>query len=346
MPGQIVSVPFLSQVEDMDKYLLEYRSLKVMPQNAVNFQQQQQQQQQVRYPNQSRAPVTGNQVMNMGYNMSNGRKKAVGSNSGMQNYCLGKSGPKFGQLQQAQQQQQQSSSGSGFKQGFPQVFYGSANNSNTSLAQQAMPPQVYAPGPAGQQQFMTASSSSSSTPPPRLHVSVSGTSSISSLSGDFDYLLPNDLNGQLLPSVPSQGSPNVASTASCPTRATTSTSGPVRPHHGNMNPMAAAPLGGSYLDSMPAAPSTTFKAEGSISNSNDFINGLPSSLLSDGTASSEFAGHNGQDFMSSNSAAYPGSNTSSHFMMPNSKSWGASNPTSSSNSGSFGIWNNDMSVWS
>ncbi|SCU95232.1 LAME_0F11298g1_1 [Lachancea meyersii CBS 8951] len=375
MPGQFISVPFLSQAEDMDKYLMEYRSLKLMPQSAASSQQQQQQQQQQqnRYSMQNRTTITGNQAANLGYNnANNGRKKLVGNNnSATQGYRLGnKNG--FNkvshqqqlqlQMQQQQQQQQQAQQhaqpqaqqplqGAGFKQAFPQMFYGSANGSNSSLAQQALTSQVYAPSNAGQQQLMTASSSSSSTPPPRLHVSVSGTSSISSLGGDFDYLLPNELNGHLMPSASTQISSNLNGAAGCSTNniANSGTSqglaatNAARSSTTALNMMQVAPLSGGFLNSVSTAlPSGFNKMENELSSSNDFISGLPSSLLSEGSTAPEFSGLSGRDAVFSN----PSAESSRSFMLPNSKSWGAGNVNSSSTAGSSGIWSNDMSVWS
>ncbi|CEP60250.1 uncharacterized protein LALA0_S01e06414g [Lachancea lanzarotensis] len=360
MPGQFVSVPFLSQVEDMDKYLMEYRSLKLMPQNAAGLQQQQQQQQQhTRFSNLNRnTGIVGNhQSANMGFNGANTRKKPMSANNTAgQNYRFGKNGYKVGpqqqtqqqqtqqqHLQQLQQQQPQSLQGTGLKQTFPQMFYRSANNSASSLAQQALSSQVYAPNNANQQQLMTASSSSSSTPPPRLHVSVSGTSSISSLGGDYDFVLPAELNNQLVPSGSAQLSSglNGAATSSS-NNVANANNAQTQGSRTSMNMMPVAPLGGTFLDSVPSVLPPGFREESDLSGSNDFINGLPSSLLSDGTNAPEFSGMNGQNSVFN----ARGADSSRNFMMPDSKNWGTGNPNSSSASGSFGIWNNDMSVWS
>lgn len=308
-----------------------------MPQNAASFTQHQQQ---LRYNNSNRGASNNNGNNSMGTNLQNGRKKIMGNINGIQGYRFNKNIPKFGQQpqqqqqqqsQQQQSQQQQGVSGvSTFKQAYPQVFYGSSNNSATSLAPQVASPTMYGSSAQPNQQFMTASSSSSSTPPPRLHVSVSGASSISSLGGEFDYLLPNDLNGQLMPSATAQV-----------------------PQPPALNCVSSsASMSGTYLDPVPAAPSAGFKMNGGISSSNDFINGLPSSLLSEGAAASEFIGMNGSNSLfnansiNSSVGAAAGLAPSNNFMMHNSKNWGTNNPSSSSTSGSFGIWNNDMSVWS
>ena len=110
-----------------------------------------------------------------------------------------------------------------------------------------------------------------------------------------------------------------------------------------------------YLDSGTAPPSTGLGV-GSSSNTNDFMNGLPSSLLSDGSHNAFVAGSGNNStamFMSNVNPSYPSSaaaatTNSNDFMVNDSNSWGSTNANinSSSNTGSFGIWNNDMSVWS
>ncbi|SCW00080.1 LAFE_0B09010g1_1 [Lachancea fermentati] len=320
MPGQIVSIPFLSQIEDMDKYLLEYRSLKLMPQNAVSFTQPQ-----MRY-NVNRAMNNG-----VGGGNTNTRKKLLNNTNGVQVYRYNNNTTKYGQQSgSGVMAQTQNGSGGSFKPAYPQMFYGAGNSSSMSL------PQVPSPTLYGaaqtQQQFMTASSSSSSTPPPILHASISGTSSISSLGGEYEYLLPNEVNGQYMSSNSAGNSVPTSTNVTAPSTATMSS---------------------GYLDSVVSAPAG-FKIESAGSSSTDFINGLPSSLLSEGMNPNGFlAGTtNNTNSFFGNTVSYPssGSNattsSSSNFMMQDSKGWGNNNANTSSNTGSFGIWNNDMSVWS
>ncbi|SCU87218.1 LAMI_0D05204g1_1 [Lachancea mirantina] len=359
MPGEIVSVPFLSQIEDMDKYLLEYRSLKLMPQNGNAYGGQH-----VRY---NGGRTLGNN--NSGSGPQNGRKKTLGgisSTSGASTQRYGNNGLKYGQQVNAGPGM---GPGSGVaplvaqqvaaQQAYPRLFYGPGGGNSLGL-NQAGPLNVFSPAinSMGQQQqfqsiqqaqqsqqptqpLMTASSSSSSTPPPRLHASISGSSSVSSLSNEYDFLLPSDLNGQFM-SVNTVGDMN-----------NTNSIGSVL---GSSGVTTGVPLSGSYLDSGSAAPALVghSKADFMGSSNSDLSRGILSSFLPEnshknngllsntGSASILFGSGTPYQAPLSGSAA----NSSTGFNMHNSKTWGSSTASASSTGGSFGIWNNDMSVWS
>ncbi|AET40999.1 uncharacterized protein Ecym_7150 [Eremothecium cymbalariae DBVPG len=360
MPGQILSVPFISQLEDMDKYLMEYRSLKLMPQNGViPLQQQQQgqsQQQQYRYQNraggqgmsgQQRKRIShGSNNSSVNHYVSGAAVDAGNCNSGGKRFQIGNLQAKYGahhhghhhhhhhhQQQQQQQQQLINPLQTSFQKTYPQVFYPSSskpngNGSNISLpliAQQT-------PQPGQQQSFLTSSSSSGSTSPPRLQSSISGGSTINSLSSDFgDYIMPSDFHKQYDSIAYGQ----------------TASGSPAMSNFNMVSPFVQS-------NSPPISSAAT---------SNDLMQVFPSSLLGDTSSSGNVSSLNGSRSMvasmfSSNS--FPSSSNQSTFtMLPAASStWGNStgvstagpttvnqSSTSSTASGSFGIWNNDMSVW-
>ncbi|AGO13579.1 AaceriAGL302Cp [[Ashbya] aceris (nom. inval.)] len=167
MPGQIVSIPFISQIEDMDKYLVEYRALKSMPAGAGFGQSG-------AFRQGNRGPVAA-------------RKRTGGYDKRFQ-VGTGKYG---GQPVAA-----------GLQQGYPaatypQVFYGGKLGSGGSSGSlPLMTPQASAQASA--QAFLASSSSSGSTSPPRLQSTISGSSTINSLGSDFGEYpsMVNELNKQ------------------------------------------------------------------------------------------------------------------------------------------------------
>lgn len=77
MPGQLVNVPFFSQVEDMDTYLLKYRTLKQASQQQQNhpYQAAHRYNQQVKSNNGHYSSYTNSQHQNQHQQHNNNRKK-------------------------------------------------------------------------------------------------------------------------------------------------------------------------------------------------------------------------------------------------------------------------------
>lgn len=279
MPGQLISVPFISQVEDMDKYLLEYRSLKLLPHNTVNFHHQNRSQ---------------NRCIQTHLVSTNQRKKLnlAGQNNGQ-----------F-RVQNPNKFSQSVTSQHGFKQQYHHLYHPGGNGNSVSLSHL----------PSSGQSFMNSTNSASSTPPPKLSSSGLTSSTNNSLGNEFnEYILPNDFNQSFI-----QSSNNFQFSQSTSLN--------------NSNPTFSGP---------------------SFNNTGDFINRLPSALLSD---SASIAENGSSSMFNSQTSSYPTSSTSSNFILGDSNTWNNtghvtinnSNSSSSTNltSGALGIWNNDMSVWS
>lgn len=401
MPGKIEGIPFLSQVEDVDKYLLEYRSLKLMPQTTNSFQPRNAHQPHNHLPHQMRHNLNSNSINSIenagsefysaikgggnnramqmgnygnvtnngtingnsnnnkgvnGINVSNingtvNRKKCIGNSN--QGYRFNNSGMRFTPQYQSQKQQHSSqftpnpAITNHYKQAYSQLYYNTANSSSTVSLDRLNSP-FYGSNQqqqqnASQQQQYSSSNSSPSPAPQRADNSSSGASSIPSYNGSFDYSVPisNDFNNQF-----SSGS---------------------APFSNYLN--------GGLVSSTPIAPTAVAAASASNnvnlrSSSNDITGGFPSASLISGKNSgsattlefehlptqavlsppsvSNSIGTIAQDSSSNKDNGSGGKNAANQFLMNDySVGWGSNHVNvSSANSGAFGIWNNDMSVWS
>ncbi|AMD20449.1 HDL295Cp [Eremothecium sinecaudum] len=343
MPGQIISVPFVSQIEDMDKYLTEYRSLKLMPQNAAGPLQhghghvQGQQQHQYRHQGRSSSQgVAGQQRKRMGHNETNGMNQYNGGGEAANIGTAGKrfqmnnsahvkygSGQHFGTIGGA-------ASFQGYQKGYPQMFYHGVGKLGCNDSAIGLSMLSAAQQPVQQQGFMASSSSSGSASPSRLQTSMSGTSTVNSMGSEFgDNMMTGDLHSHY----DSLGFSQVSAAS---------------PAVNDFN------LESTFVKSSSSSTS-------SASTSNDFMQVLPSSLLGDaGVNNNVLAGKRSMAASMFSPAQFASSSNQSSFTMmhttastwasPSSVSASGSATvnqpnTSSASSGSFGIWNNDMSVW-
>lgn len=361
MPGKIESTAFLSQLEDMDKYLLEYRSLKLMPQasntfgagvNHLRFAQGNDFDsgdnvlkgmsncRKVQLGNYGNGTSNGNGAYNANGNggnvNANGRKKFMGKQQGfrMQSPTLKmppQSNNKFAGSPLVNTH---------FKQAYPQVYYSPSNsNSNISLGHSW---QTQSPGEKTQ---LSSSNSSPSYVPPRVDSAMSGTSS-SMANYDatgFDYVVPTPteynnqfssvsgpftsyLSSGVVPTACSAGTTTAATPVAPVANFPSSTSGDMI---GNLTGTSFAPSTGTA-----ASVSSSLAFDQSLAHQT-----LPSTI----SASMRVPGLPG----SSSAVDLSSSNLGGDRMLMNDLSlgWG-SNHVSSAGTENYGIWNNDMSVWS
>lgn len=404
MPGKIESIPFFSQLEDVDKYLLEYRSLKLASPASGGYEshapsQHQQMHGQVRYGQGNVSggnydnDVGGNEVaiqagsngkplqaencqgINSGVAFSNSgkgssamggaamngnmglnRKRVMGA--GNQGYRYnGNAGMKYGvQYQPGKQQQnhQQQHNSSAYaassmisnhlKQVYPQMSY-NANGSGSNLALDQLSSSFMVPNQhksqqqqQQQQQGYPSSNSSPSPVPPSADAALSGSSSISSFSSNIGYVLP-----------PASGSSNSHFAAQAPfsnylDSGLVSTT-PIAP--GNSSAANVSASSGADMTSGYPSASLASSASNATASAFDYESSMPTpTLLSETISTDQVAPSTRENTL----ASFEGSNNNSGsnmLMNDYSIGWGSNHANSSSSAGgSFGIWNNDMSVWS
>lgn len=320
MPGQIVSVPFISQIEDMEKYLAEYRLLKLMPQNQQQFRQQ---------------GHTGSQGVNgqQHKRVINGAGASIGQYFGSVNDSVsGVSSGKRAQLGNMQVKYSgqhltsllpSSASLSSFQKDYSHMVYNRAEKVGSNQSSISLPlPGSQKGNTSSQQGFMKSSSSSESVSPSRLQSTITGNSTVNSLSSEYG---DNVATGDFYNHCDSMGF----------AQATSSTSAV---NNFNINPPFVQ---------------TNSSSASIISASNYFTQGLPSSLLVDsavtGTRPIDTSMFSADQFTSPSN--FPMSRTTS-------STWGGASSDfavttsavnqskpSSTSLGTFGIWNNDMGVW-
>lgn len=391
MPGQIESVPFLSQIEDVDKYLLEYRSLKLTsPSHSGNFNaggfQQQQVQGQLRYNNSSAGKVnndvrdtavagklgvngetlpTGNfsdgtavsgsygngmkgGLSGSNFNgpmMANRKKYVANGNQGYRynNHSNGKFNVQYGNTQVQQKHQapglvQNTMIANHFKQVYPQMSYNGAG-SGTNLALEQLSTSFMIPNQMPQQQKVPqaqqgypSSASSPSPAPPRVDTALSGSSSISSFNSNIDHGNSNaQFNGSQFQNYLDSG------LVSSPSLVSGISSG------ANIYSLANGDGVAGYSSSSLAA-----EHNNSTSNSMTFEPAIQTPVLGPESISSDrVAGEVNLAGFEAPSASMNTNPTNNLLMGDYSVGWGSNHANTSSNtSGAFGIWNNDMSVWS
>lgn len=316
MPGQLFNLPFLSQVEDMDKYLLEYRSLKLMPQQQTNSYQnaakyntqtrqnvaqsaaqQSQAQSHMRKKNCENSTAL-NQTAN--YNLSCRQQTA---NANANAHANGK-----GYNQQSSQSVTSLYNKAVHQQAYASNFYMNYNSSNSSGnipgnsanvgPSQALGSSLVSQGQASHSPFTPTSSVTPPPVPTGLSSTLSSASIGSSVGNDLDFLLPSEMGTR------SMSQPNRF--------------------------MAQQPQGyGAF--------GTNF-IEQSFSQGHDFMNSLtPTSSVS----------HDSHEQTSTfNKPIYPSTSLSSNFMMGETGSAWNNESVNQSTVSSASIWNNDMSVWS
>lgn len=364
MPGKIESTAFLSQLEDMDKYLLEYRSLKLMPQVTNVFGAGATH---LRFTHGNEFDVgdgiikgVGNgrkiQLGNYGSGASNGNGLSTGNGSGNGGNANVNGRKKFMGKQQGFRMQsptlkmppQSNNKFAGsplvnthFKQAYPQVYYNSTNNnSNVSLGHSW---QTQSPGEKTQ---LSSCNSSPSYGPPRVDSALNSVSSSMAnydCSG-FDYVVPSStdyssqfsavpgpfasyLNSGVVPSNSSAGTTTVATPITTTANLTSSSSGEM-----------VSNLGGTSF--VPAAGTTTGVSSSLAFDQSLANQAIPSSSLSASMGVAGLAGNSSAVDLST-------SNLAGDRLLMNDLSlgWG-SNHVSSAGAENYGIWNNDMSVWS
>lgn len=398
MPGKIEGIPFLSQVEDVDKYLLEYRSLKLMPQTTNSFQPRNANQHHHHLPHQmrhnlnsssinsiesaggefysaikgggnNRAIQMGNygNVTNNGNNNCNGnnnkgvnginvsningtvnRKKCIGNSN--QGYRFNNSGVRFTPQYQSQKQQHSQFTSnpaiaSHYKQAYPQLYYNTANSSSTVSLDRLNSP-FYGLNQqqqnASQQQQYSSSNSSPSPAPQRADNSLSGGSSIASYNSSFDYAAPlsNEFNNQFssgpAPFSNYLNSGLISSTYIAPTAASAASTSNTD-LRSSSNDMAGDFTDASLVSGKNNVSATTLEFEH-----------LPTQAVLSAPSVTSSIGTIAQDSSSDKDDGSGGKNAANQFLMNDySVNWGSNHVNvSSANSGAFGIWNNDMSVWS
>ncbi|CAI5040179.1 CRE_HP_G0107100.mRNA.1.CDS.1 [Saccharomyces cerevisiae] len=346
MPGQIISIPFLSQNEDMDKYLLEYRSLKLLHQSSNSFQSHNAPSHQSNYHphyNHMKYNNTGSYYY---YNNNNNSSVNPHNQAGLQSINRSIPSAPYGAYnqnrandvpymntqkkhhrfsannnlnQQKYKQYPQYTSNpmvtAHLKQAYPQLYYNSNvnahnnnNNSNNSN---------------NQTQFSTRYFNSNSSP--SLTSSTSNSSSPYNQS-TFEYILPST----------SAASTNLSSSSSNNSMHT--------------NPTTATSTSADLINDLPVGPT-----------SSSLISDLhsPSTLLMSSTTSSSIGTninppqHSPSPSQREDFSTAPVNMSSSASLLMNDSSlgWGSNhmNVSSSSQPASsrpFGIWNTDMSVWS
>lgn len=380
MPGKIESVPFLSQLEDVDKYLLEYRSLKLTSPNPSSYNQHHQIHGQMRYSHSNgsgtfdngggdKSGIDGKQLP-MGNVMFNGkssnsmsvpingamgmnRKKVM--NTSNQSYRYNNNAAmKYGAQYQPKQHQQPAFAANSMitnhlKQVYPQMSY-NTNGSGSNLALDQLSSSFMVPNQnkssqqqqqQQQQQGYPSSNSSPSPAPPLADAALSGNSSISSFSSNIGYVLPT-----------TSGSSNSQFAAQAP---------------------FSNYLDSGLISSASIAPGISPTTNISAPTGTDMVGGYPSNALANEAAHTGAPAFNFEQGISTPAlmseaisvdratplarentlASFDGSsgsmnNSGSNLLMNDySVGWGSNHANSSSSAGgSFGIWNNDMSVWS
>ncbi|AJP85367.1 CDN_1a_G0001320.mRNA.1.CDS.1 [Saccharomyces cerevisiae] len=369
MPGQIISIPFLSQNEDMDKYLLEYRSLKLLHQSSNSFQSHNAPSHQSNYHphyNHMKYNNTGSYYY---YNNNNNSSVNPHNQAGLQSINRSIPSAPYGAYnqnrandvpymntqkkhhrfsannslnQQKYKQYPQYTSNpmvtAHLKQTYPQLYYNSNvnahnnNNNNNSNNSNNNNNNNNNNNLYNQTQFSTRYFNSNSSP--SLTSSTSNSSSPYNQS-TFEYILPST----------SAASTNLSSSSSNnsmhtnPTTAT-STSADL------INDLPVGPTSSSLISDLHSPPTVSF---------------LPASqtlLMSSTTSSSIGTNINPPQHSPSPSqredfstAPVNMSSSASLLMNDSSLGWGSNhmNVSSSSQPASsrpFGIWNTDMSVWS
>lgn len=263
---------------------------------------------------------------NQGYRFGNPSNTKYGAQNQQQN-------------QQQQQQQQHSASpmiANHFKQTYPQLYYNSSNNgSNISLDQ--INSAFYGSNHVVTQQRQVSSGNSSpSLAMPKLDTSLSGTSSIASYNGSFDPI-SSEFNAQF--TSPAAFSNYLGGGLMNP-GPTLAPSGPT-----------SATIPSARNDLLPNFSSTSLANDTTARGSMVFDPKGPAPTVGSDTIVPNPAPKSSQDNTFNNvegSTAEENNNTSNQFFMNDfTIDWGSSHVNgSSSNSGSFGIWSNDMSVWS
>ncbi|QLL31595.1 hypothetical protein HG536_0B04590 [Torulaspora globosa] len=354
MPGQIESIPFLSQIEDVDKYLLEYRSLKLAtPGHSSSYSsgghhvqgQARSLGSEVREVNVAGEPAgsyngavdgagsygNGMKGTNFSGSMGAGRKKYVGNANQYRKYGV----------QYSNVQQQNTMIANHFKQVYPQMGYnGSGSGSNLSLDQLSasfmMPNRMsQQPNVAQTQQGYPSGASSPSPVPSRVDTTLSGGSSISSYTSNAEHA---SASAQFGASHASQFQnfldPGLVSSSSIVPGISSNT---------NIYNLGNGDLVRGYSSS-----SLVAERNNSAGTPLGFEPGVSTPVLGPEPISSDrVAGEvnlGGFDAPAAGISANPANNM---LMSDYPVGWGSNHATTSSNtSGAFGIWNNDMSVWS
>lgn len=356
MSGQIESIPFLSQIEDVDKYLLEYRSLKLATSgHCGSYGSAGYQQGQLRSHSSDVAGKPGGETSG-GYegtgNYGNGVKGTnfSGSMVGRKKYPANQgyrySNAKYGVQYSSVQQQgpgmaQNAMIANHFKQVYPQMGY-SASGSGSNLALDQLSASFMAPNRMSQQpkasqaqQGYPSGASSPSPVPSRVDTTLSGGSSISSYSSNAEHA---SANAQFGASHASQFQnfldPGLVSSSSIVSGITPATNiynlGNGDAVHGYSSSSLVAERnnsGGTPLGFEPSVSTPVL---------------VPEPITSD-----RVAGEVNLGGFEAPTASISGNQASNMLMSDYSVGWGSNHATTSSNtSGAFGIWNNDMSVWS
>ncbi|EJT41651.1 YBL081W-like protein [Saccharomyces kudriavzevii IFO 1802] len=359
MPGQIISTPFLSQNEDMDKYLLEYRNLKLIHQSSNSFQSRNAPPHQSNYHSHY-SQLKYSNTNGYYYNNSNSNSNPH-NQAGLQSMNRSVSSSPYGAYnhnrpneipymnaqkkhyrfntnnnnlnQQKYKQYSQYSSNpvvtAHLKQTYPQLYYNSNanvhpnNNNNNNNSKNAL---------YNQAQFSTRYFNSNSSP--SLTSSTSNSSSPYNQTS-FEYILPSTS----APSTNLSSSSSNNSTHTVPTTAASASTDLI-------NDLPTVPSASSHVADSQPTPTIPFlptnqallmssAAPGPIGANIRLPQSSPSPSLRD-----DFA-----------TAPANMSSSSSLLMNDSSLGWGSNhmNVSSSSQPASsrpFGIWNNDMSVWS
>ncbi|CAR26180.1 hypothetical protein ZYGR_0E01640 [Zygosaccharomyces rouxii] len=333
MPGKIESTAFLSQLEDMDKYLLEYRSLKLMPQvtnafgamrfNNNNFEMDNDLLKNSKKLNGINGGNNNNNNNNNSNNNNNNRKKFMNKQAFRLN---SPTAVKFPHTKAVPPTAAPTAAPAGattplvnshnFNKAnsatYPLYYNTANNNSNASLAQ---PP-------------LSSSTSSPSFVPPRVDSSLSG------YDPTFDYVVPTPT----------------------PTDYTNQFSTPFSSYlNSGINPNMSSSVGATTAGT-PVASSANLATSGSsdmvnnLVGTNTFNSGVSAPLAFDQPLpTSSISASMGASGLASTptTADLSGNNLGSDQLLMNDLSlgWG-SNHVSSAGAGNYGIWNNDMSVWS
>ncbi|CAI4056004.1 hypothetical protein SUVZ_02G0360 [Saccharomyces uvarum] len=350
MPGQIISVPFLSQTEDMDKYLLEYRSLKLIRQSSDSFQPRNAPPHQsnyhshynhMKYNNTGSYYYNGNthnqtslQPMNRSIpstsygTYSHNRPNDVPFMNAQKKHNRFNTNNSVNQQKYKQYSQYPSNPvvTAHLKQTYPQLYYNSNvnnNNNNNNNNSNAL---------YNQAQFSTRYFNSNSSP--SLATSSSNSSSPYNQTS-FEYMLPS--TSAAATNLSTSSSNNSALTN--PTTATSASTDLI-------NDLSTGPTANSLIPDLHSTPTIPFlptnqtllmssAAPGPIGTNIHPSQSSPSPSLRD------------------NFTSVPVNMSSSASLLMNDSSlgWGSNhmNVSSSSQSAStrpFGIWNTDMSVWS
>ncbi|QLQ79108.1 hypothetical protein HG537_0B04560 [Torulaspora globosa] len=320
MPGKIESIPFLSQIEDVDKYLIEYRSLKLAPSgNASGYHQLRSHSSEVL----GKAGETYESVV--AYGSMVGRKKYTG-NQGYR-YSNAKYGVQYSGAQQ------NAMIANHFKQVYPQTGYnGSGSGSNLALDQLSS---FMMPNRISQQPKVNHSGGSSPSPvPSRVDTTLSAGSSISSYSSNAEHASANAQFGTSHASQFQNFLDSGLVSSSSIVSGIPSNTNIYNLGNGNIHGYSSSSLvaersnsGGTPLSFEPGVSTPVL---------------VPEPISSDRVTGEVNLG--GFEAPTASISANPANNM---LMSDYSVGWGSNHATTSSNtSGAFGIWNNDMSVWS